>query len=127
MGERTGLSECELENVRKTLYAELSRLTEEYDALSSEYAVEKASTVSLTVSEVRFFLNQLKNGMADDISYRRMLINIFVNAVYLYDDKITIYFNSGDNPVTVDDGLISSVEKTEEFVYRPACSTILAR
>ena len=117
------VSECDIESVRKSLYGEISRLNEEHDTLKSEYAVEKASSVSLTISEVKFFLNQLKKGKADDISYRKTLINVFINAIYLYDDKMTIYFNSGDKPVTIDDDLISAVEASDGFVFNSACST----
>ena len=117
------LGECDIESVRKTIYAEISRLNEEHGNLKSEYAIEKAGSVSLTISEVKFFLNQLKKGNVDDIAYRKTLINVFVNAIYLYDDKVTIYFNSGDRPVTVDDELIGQVEASDGFVFRPTSST----
>jgi len=55
----------------------------------------------LTVPMVHFFLRKLKDGNVDDIKYRRTLINVFINKIYLYDDKLTIIFNSGDNPVTM--------------------------
>ena len=36
---------------------------------------------------------------------------MFVNKIYLYDDKITFIFNSGDIPVTVDADLIDFIEE----------------
>lgn len=117
------VAECDIESVRKALYTEISRLNTEHDTLKSEYATEQASSVSLTIAEVKFFLNQLKKGNVDDISYRKTLINVFVNAIYLYDDKMTIIFNSGDKPVTVDDQLLSEIESSEGFVFRPSSST----
>ena len=42
--------------------------------------------------------------------YRKTLINVFVNAIYLYDDKISFIFNSGDTPITIDDKLLSDIE-----------------
>lgn len=36
--------------------------------------------------------------------------------IYLYDDKITIIFNSGDKPVTIDDELLSDIEESNEAV-----------
>ena len=44
------------------------------------------------------------------IRYRKTLINVFVNAIYLYDDKISFIFNSGDTPITIDDKLLSDIE-----------------
>jgi hypothetical protein len=52
--------------------------------------------------EIKFFLNRLKTGDVDDEKYKRALITIFINAVYLYDDRAVIVFNTTDRPVTVD-------------------------
>lgn len=38
-----------------------------------------------------------------------MLISIFVNEIYLYDDKLTILFNVGSNPITADVPLIDNI------------------
>ena len=119
------LGECDIESVRKTIYTEISRLNEEHGNLKSELALEKASSVSLTIAEVKFFLNQLIKGNADDISYRKTLINVFINAIYLYDDKMTIYFNSGDKPITVNGELVEQVEASDRFVFGSTSSTTL--
>ena len=117
------VAECEIESVRKSLYAEISRLNTEHDTLNNEYAVEKAGVVSLTIAEVKCFLSELKKVRADDVSYRKTLINVFVNAVYLYDDKLTIFFNYGDKPVTIDADLLQAVEENSGFAFEPNCST----
>ena len=117
------VTECEIENVRKSLYAEISRLNTELDTLKNEYAIEQAGAVSLTITEVKFFLTQLRKGRADDISYRKTLINVFVNAIYLYDDKLVIFFNSGDKPVTIDDELLDQIESSAGFVFGALGST----
>ena len=119
----TALSECSIESVRRSLYEEIARLNEEHDALSSEYAVEESSAVTLTITEVKFFLTQLRKGNVKSQSYRKTLINVFVNAIYLYDDKLTIYFNSGDTPITVDSEIVDMVESSDGFVFRPSSST----
>ena len=105
-------------------YAEISRLNTELDTLKNEYAIEQAGAVSLTITEVKFFLTQLRKGRADDISYRKTLINVFVNAIYLYDDKLVIFFNSGDKPVTIDDELLDQIENSAGFVFGALGSTI---
>lgn len=118
------IAECEIEAVRKSLYQEISRLTTEQDNLKSEYAIEKAGMVSLTVAEVKFFLSQLRTGKVDDLTYRKTLINVFVNCMYLYDDRLVIFFNSGDNAVTVDSELLEQTEADGGFVFESDCSTI---
>ena len=93
----------------------MSRLSDEHNALESEYALEQASAVTLTVDEVKFFLTQLRNSRADNLEYRKTLITVFVNAIYLFDDRLTIFFNSGDTPVNIDEALLSeAIEKTGE-------------
>jgi len=68
-------------------------------------------------------LTQLRKGRADDISYRKTLINVFVNAIYLHDDKLVIFFNSGDKPVTIDDELLDQIENSAGFVFGALGST----
>ena len=48
---------------------------------------------------------------------------MFVNAIYLYDDKLVIFFNSGDKPVTIDDELLDKTEEGDGFVFGSPCST----
>lgn len=54
-------------------------------------------------------MNGLKKGNINDMKYRKTLISVFVNRIYLYDDRMTIIFNSGDEPVTLTDLLLSEV------------------
>ncbi len=77
-----------------------------------------------------FFLTALKNGNVDDVKYRKALISMFVNKIYLYDDKITFIFNSKDIPVTVDADLIDFIDEqnlsannANEFKFSTKCST----
>lgn len=50
------------------------------------------------------------------MKYRKMLISIFVNQIYLYDDRITITFNSGDEAVTINDLLLSEIEERDSKI-----------
>lgn len=117
------VSECEIDNVRKALYEQIAALMSEYEDLKREYDIEKASRISLTTDEIKFFLSQLKQGNADNMRYRKSLINIFVNAIYLYDDKMTIIFSVGDEQTTVTDELLSEIESQNGFDYSENRST----
>ncbi len=46
----------------------------------------------------------------DDINKRRAIINIFVNAVFLYDDHFTIVFNTGKRMMEIKDIPIDDIE-----------------
>ena len=106
----SAIVECDNEGVRKLMYEQVAKIQTERAELEKQLALEKASQVHLSVSDIKFFLKQLKKGKADDIRYRKTLINVFINAIYLYDDKITFIFNSGDKPITIDDKLLSDIE-----------------
>lgn len=71
---------------------------------------------TLTVPKIRFFLTSLKKGNINDLKYRKTLINIFVNKIFLYDDRVTITFNSGDEAVTINDVLLSEIEEKDNQV-----------
>lgn len=124
------VTECEIESVRKTFYEQLSIIEQTLSDLEIQIAKETAKQVCLTAPEIRFFLNALKKGDPDTLKYKKTLIAIFVNAIYLYDDKITLIFNSGDRPVTITSDLLNDIEKQaeavpvgERFVYDTNAST----
>ena len=82
----------------------------ERENIEEELAREIRKNVTLSESEIRFFLTRLKKGNINDIKYRKMLITIFVNSIYLFDDnRLTIVFNAGNEPVVVDDVLLAEI------------------
>ncbi|MCU6712926.1 recombinase family protein, partial [Paenibacillus sp. J5C_2022] len=104
------IAECDMADVRKSLYEHLHTLESERENIEIQIAKEQISQVTLTEPEIKFFLTQLRKGNVNDEKYRSTLINVFVNAVYLYDDKVTIIFNSSDQPVTVEQSLVDEIE-----------------
>ena len=70
---------------------------------------EKGKLVNLTEEAIKFFLEDLKSGNIDDIKYRKTLIAVFVNRIYLYDDKLTIIMNVGNKKVTVNSSLLQEI------------------
>ena len=89
---------------------ELKELTERLD---EETALVNDSKL-LNAKAVKFFFYQLRNGKADDILYRKMLVNIFVNKVYVYDDKLVIFHNMGGKEIEITDSLLSEVESISD-------------
>lgn len=98
---------------RASIYERISQLESEHEHLEKAIATEEAPFPSLTAPKIKFFLTELKKGNANDIKYRRALITIFVNRIFLYDDRITITFNSGDETVTINDRLLSEIEERD--------------
>ena len=105
--------ETDAPKLRASLYERISQLEKEHEQLEKEIAVEEAPFPSLTVPKIRFFLSSLKNGNVNDLKYRRTLISIFVNKIFLYDDRMTITLNSGDETVTINERLLSEIEERD--------------
>ncbi len=131
------LKECKaaIENLMKALESGQNmdiisdRITQkrtECMQLEKSIAAEKLKHVTLTESEIQFFLTKLRSGDINDLQRRRALIHIFVNSVYLYDDKLVIFFNASDNPVTVDAELLKEVAKNRNAtgnLYSSQCGS----
>ena len=81
----------------------------EHTELERMILEESASHPMPTVQEVRFFLNQFRKGNVNDEKYRQALVDTFVRKIYLYDDKMTILYNTQDGHSDVSlDNLSSS-------------------
>jgi DNA invertase Pin-like site-specific DNA recombinase len=110
---------CEDDDTRKMLLSEISIMDKESKELQIQLAIEESRKVTITRREIIFFLKDLQNGDVSDIKYRKTLISVLVNKIYLYDDgRLTIVFNSGDTTTEIDLNLIDSIEKDI-----PVCSS----
>ena len=94
----------------------ISQKKREHNELEQQILVETSSHPTPTVNEVRFFLNQFRKGDVNDLKYRQALVDTFVNRIYLYDDKMTVLYNTQDShsDVTIDD--LSSSRVALSFV-----------
>lgn len=69
-----------------------------------------SSQMELTRDHVVFFLEQFRNLNYKDRNCQKKLIEVFVNSIYLYDDKLIIGYNYSDQKEQVplqniDDGV----------------------
>lgn len=81
--------------IRDRLNAQAETLAEERDQLQTELARVQARR-PLDVEDVKRYLSQLCVGDPADEETQRQVIDTFVNCVYVWDDKIVIYFNVKD-------------------------------
>lgn len=95
------VSECNNEDVRKSLYKEIERIIELNKQLESEKRIEESNLSNITESKIQFFLHQIKKGNINDIKYRKMLINILINKVILFDDVVIIIFNINNSKTEI--------------------------
>ena len=62
----------------------------------------------LTEEKIKFWLCKFREGDLKDPDHRQRLVDSFVNAIYLYDDRFVITFNYKDGSRTVSLGEIQS-------------------
>ena len=79
----------------------LEKLEAQQKELEVRIAEEKIARPRLSENQVRFWLTRLRKLDTRVKSHRETLINTFVNAVYLYDEKVLITFNYKDGTKTI--------------------------
>ena len=86
------------ERDKSILHGLKQRLNEKEKADIEYDATEQIEKPFITVEQVRFYLEQFRDGDIEDESYCRDIIDVFVRSVYIYDDKYCItYYYSQDS------------------------------
>ena len=115
------LDSCDDDTIRQEIFARIKELKAEIEGLESSIAVERTKTLGLNEEEIRFFLTQFREYDILNATYRKALINMLVNKIYLYDDfdgrerkgnaRITIILNAGKDTVEITDELYADIKK----------------
>lgn len=83
--------------------------------LTSAADIEITQVFKIEKEHILFFLHEFRNYDFNDLDCQRRLIATFVNAIYLYDDKIVITFNYSGDSRTVTLAEIDAVTEGEVF------------
>ncbi len=73
---------------------------------------------SLTREHISFFLEQFRKLDYTDRECQRRLLNVFVNAIFLYDDEFTLVFNFGEENRTITLAEKNEADAGEVFAQR---------
>jgi len=71
--------------------------------LEISLAREKMEQTPLSKEQIVFWISRFKDGDIESQEYRKAIVDIFVNSIFLYDDKLVITFNwkNGSKTVTL--------------------------
>lgn len=106
----------------------MDELEQQRHDLESELANLKLMENQLLTREyILFYLRDLRNGDTDSIDFKKRIINIFVNSIFVYDDKLTLTFNYSSDTRTISLSELDCINNREEFVYCTDCSTKKAK
>ena len=93
-------------------------------ALTASLAdLEILSGIQLTRDSILFFLTRFRDMDFENIECQKRLVQIFINAVFVYDDKIKITFNHSSDSNTVTLQQIDDASEGDGFVCCAPCST----
>lgn len=79
--------------ITETTKSRLIEAEERKSALLASIAQEEIEKPRITQEHIEFFLRDMRSRVYDSEDRTAIIIDTFVNAVYLYDDKLTITFN----------------------------------
>ena len=79
----------------------MDALEAQKDELTAKIADEKLRKPSFNADFIRFWLMKFRKFDVSQQKQRKALIEIFVNAIFLYDDRMLITFNYKDGSQTV--------------------------
>jgi hypothetical protein len=85
----------------KSTKGRLEELENTKDDLEIRITNEKLAKPKLSADFVTCWLHRFRKLDVTKMDHRKMLIDTFVNAIYLYDDKVVITFNYKDGSKTV--------------------------
>ena len=83
----------------------LENLEQTRDDLELKIANEKIERPKISEDFIRFWIQRFRKLDMEKLEHRKMLIDAFVNAIFLYDDKVVLTFNykEGQKTITFDD------------------------
>ena len=99
----------------------LERIINEKQKINATEELQKMKIcvgAKVAPDELREWLASFRDGGCLDPEYQKRIINTFINAIYLYDDKVVIYYNSKGAKQ------ISFIEMLEDLDFETASSQV---
>lgn len=84
--------------ITETTKDRLLELEENKKQLENLIRIEQTMERDFSPEQVRFYFEQFQKGNKENREFQRELIRVFVQAVYLFDDHMTIVFNYTPDP-----------------------------
>ena len=95
--------------VTSTTKETLLKLEQDKEETEINIAKERIERPVLSKEQIKYWITKFAKTNLDDSEQKRRLIDVFLNSVYIYDDKTLIILNYKDGEICVDFGEISDV------------------
>jgi len=110
--------------VTKSLPARLKELEDEQEILEAELPIAQKTNFIIKLEQIEYLLYQYAEPLENEdwAAYKKRIIDCFVLQVYLYDNKILIYYNISRDGKTRMETDLPALEDAMEHEFN-ACST----
>ena len=89
----------------------LSKREEELEYLQKCLKHEEAKQCTIEPAMVRDFMRKLRRGTYDTLEYQKMLVHIFVDKIFLYDDYFTLLLNNNKKRANTSKAEVETIEE----------------
>ena len=79
--------------------------------MENEYKRAQASFIILEPDRIEFLLKRYATPWEDAVAYKKRVIASFVSEIYLYDDRLLIYYNINENQTAIKESDLALVEE----------------
>ena len=100
----------------------LKQREDELDALNKQLQKEQAKQIKIDPILARSFLLSIRECSHNDLEYQKLLVNLLIDRIYLYDDHFDIFLNNSDRKGKVSDYEAADIERY--FDNNPDSSSI---
>jgi hypothetical protein len=104
--------------VTKSTKEKLSALEAEQENLQISITTESIKRPILDKEQIKFWIMKFAKTDVTNENERQKLIDVFVNSVYVYDDKMIITFNYKDGEKIVDLSQVSKVRRRTAILLK---------
>jgi hypothetical protein len=102
---------CKDDTVREMILEDLGGIGAKIKNLEIQIELEKTRRENISEKEIIKSLTKLLKGDKNDVEYRKTLIRLLINKIFLYDDKFTVTVNLGEDEVEITRELLGDIEK----------------
>ena len=93
-----------------TIMERINKRQEEKAELEAQLALKNKKDRIISAQEVTHFLSVLPKSNFNNPLNRRAVINIFLNKIYLYDDKFRLILNGSGQAVEIDNIMLDEMD-----------------
>lgn len=106
------VTEIENGTTSPTIASRLAQREDELELIKKQLKKEITKQKHLEPADVRSFLRLLRRGRKEDILYQKMLVHVFIDKIYLYDDRFVIYLKGTDKRFSISEHEAGIVEES---------------